>query len=93
MRQGFVPDAGRRSYFSLFRKGVLGFYNVSGVGARQPPAVFFPGPHLFRPMGVTVGCSGDTDFGAWLASAMSSTSALLNYSGPLGQLSADPKRP
>ena len=37
-----------------------GFYNARGAGERQPPAVFFPEPQLFRPLSVTVGCSGDT---------------------------------
>ena len=57
------PGKGRQFaivYVSDILEGVLGFCIVCGAGERQPPAVFFPEPHLFRPLGVTVGCNGNT---------------------------------
>ena len=54
----------RPDFVLVILEGVLEFYNACGAGERQPPAVFFPKPHLFRPLGVKAGCKGDTDIGA-----------------------------
>ena len=60
----FMGKNARHFFVSVILEGGLGFYNACGTGERQPPAFFFPEPHLFRPLGVTVGCKGDTDIGA-----------------------------
>ena len=63
-----------------------GFYNACGAGERQPPAVFFPEPHLFRLGGVTEGCNGDTDFLRGDRLRQWFTPGLSDYGAPIDSL-------
>ena len=75
-------------------EGVLDFCTACGAGARQRKALSFPPSPLSLHRGdAEMGCKGDTDFGAWSASSMGGTSALLNYSGPRRQPTADLRGP
>ena len=84
-----VMSAEKRRYLRV----CLDFVTPWERGQDSTKCFLSPDPLSLHRGGAEMGCNGDTDFGAWSASAMGGTSALLDYSGPRRQPTADLRGP